>query len=654
MAISVPSLSTDHPRLAVRSIPPVPKANAVRALAEKLQGRGFAPDAAYALARAAVDPADVRRRLERPAPMRVPGAVLWIVEADVWTPTVVPYIVNYREAAGRYFPSDETALHASGPPPIRRPKGDAAGGPVLDLAVESRDHLVQAVRSSVNYLIEQNPLVDSIAEKGVMFPITLVATAVESGDGEGVIDLPATVDGSSRVASALDVLGLEVENVIGRYRNDPRALPAFVGRIRSIFNRSLDEIAESEIAHANALILPARIVVGFEQDATGNADFAKAVHNYVQLIHGDLPPKVWPDTAKVDAKADSVVAELERADLVTPNKALYLEGMLPPAVARKLKFPSKADERGLVITSTLSSPKSAFRTAIRAGVVQRSERRNVSKGVRAEICAELALRGVRGSLTPKEVSNARDALASVYTHASIWEQDLKPSGRSPAELLEGALAERRAGDEGPVTAELGALGGFWLVARRILREARWFKEEQFKDGRAPNSVLSSLMGSEWGLRVLARALSDGREGDTVWQVDADGNRIPSVEGGFLEADHAWLRGTVVPPEREEDAEVELPEDPPPLPEQILLERRKALEGAVAAVEQRHQELLDVSGGDGQPLVESRGLPSAAAEELRERLDRVGRSLIIYGDTWVKRSDASDGPVEGEITGGGAK
>lgn len=284
-------------------------------------------------------------------------------------------------------------------------------------------------------------------------------------------------------------------------------------------------------------------------------------------------------------------------------------------------------------------------------MVQPSERKNVTKWVKSEICAELALRGVRGGLTPKELSSARDVLANAYTNPALWEKNLKPSGRSPSELLGEALEELREGTTATARAELGALGGFWLVVRRVLREARFFKEENFTDGRVPSTILSALMDSEWGLQVLARALTDGREGEEgIWQVDAEGNRIPNVKGGYLWADHAWLRGTVVPPEME-DAEDEEQSASPPPPERVLLDRRKALEGAVGAVEQRHQELRKVPGGDGDPLVDKRGLPTPVAEDLRERLDVVARALVVYGALWAARTDVSDDPIEDDVEDG---
>jgi hypothetical protein len=646
MANSVPTtLVSSDEQLPVREIPRMSKASAGKALADKLESRGFDPSAAQSIARTAVDPADVRRRLERPTPIRVPGAVLWVVEADVWAPTIVPYVVNYREAAGRVFPADTTVSPAKTPehPPIRRPVGDLEGRPILDVQVDDEDHLVHAVESSVNYLIEHNPLAESIEEKGVMFPITLVCTAVTADGGEPV-HLPATADGSSRAAGALDVLGIGAEDVIRRYRADSRDLSALIGRVRSIFSRSSSQVSQEELGKANALILPARIIVGFDPDAAGTEDFAKAVHNYVQLIHGDLPPKAWSATAKVDAKADSVVAELERADLITPNQALYLEGMLDRKEAKRLGFPTEPDERGLVITSLLSSKKTPVHAAIRAGVVQASDRTILTKKAKGEICAELALRGARSGMAPKEASIAREVLTNVYGNSLIWEQGLEPSGKDSAELLREALEERKAGEVGPATVELGALGGFWLVVHRILRDPRFFKEEDFSDSRSPSVVLTALMDSDWGLRVLARALADGRAGTAPAQVDAEGSKSRSAAKGATQAHHAWLRGVVVPPvhlSQDGGGDADAKADGGRTRERILNDRRKKLEEAVALVEQRHAELRELQTVEGSRLVEERGLPSSKAEELRERLEVVTRALVVYGARWSEKSEPAE-------------
>lgn len=639
---SVPNESSETPRLAVRTIPAVAKARAVAALSEKLQAKGFTQPAADSLARAAVDPADVRRRLDRPAPVRVPGALLWIVETDVWTPAVSPYVVNYREADSRVFPADEAAV-SSDYPPIRRPAGDRDGRPTLDINVQSRDHLVHAVEASIDYLVQHNPLEDSIAERGVMFPITLVSTIIHGAEGDPVA-IASTADGSSRAANALAVLGLSGSDVLGEFRRDPRALSGIVGHLRGILERPLTEISEEDLGKANALILPARIVVGFEPDPTGTADFAKAVHNYVALIHGDLPPKAWPETARVDAKADSVVAELEQAEILTPARARYFEGMLSPSEARKKKLSAAADERGLSIVSLLTSKRGGVHAAIRRGIVQRTERKNLTKGVKAELCAELALRSVRSTLSPKEMSGSREVLEDVYQHPSIWEKNLKPSGKSPADLLKEARKERESGKGGPATAELGALGGFWLTARRVLREARFFASQKIRDGRQPRSVLSALMDSEWGLQMLARAISDGREGDVIWHVDTEGKRVKDAHGKFLMASNDLIRGSIVPPPNKEpkaeDGNGDGDGDVPPPPERQLMDRRNAFEAAVELLEQRHGELREPPAPDGEPLVDKKGISSTVADELRNRLEAIRTQLALYGVIWNLQSESA--------------
>lgn len=638
MATSVPTDSS--PRLAAREIPLAPKSSATRALAERLESHDFTPSAALALARAAVDPADVRRRLDRPTPIRVPGAALFTVDMDVWAPAVLPYIANYRESDGRIFPADQTVAEADAPeyPPIRRPKGDPDGRPILELEVQDREHLVHAVEGSIGYLTDHNNLADSVAERGVMFPVTLVATTVTTADGK-TIDVPATADGSSRTSAALEVLEVSAAQAIGKLQSDPRALAGMIGRIRSIFDRPMEQVSEHELGEANALILPARLIIGFEPDASGDADFAKAVHNFVDLTHGELPPSPWPDTARIDAKADSVVAQLEQADLITPNRASYFEGMLSSTEAKRLRYPIHADARGLMICSTLSKKDGGFHGAIRTAIIQPSERKHVTKAVKAELSAELALRGARGILTPKEMSGARDVLANLYASPSIWEQELKPSGKAPEELLDEALKERKTSSDGPATAELGALGGFWLAARRLLREARFFTSERVRDGRTPSTVLGTLMESEWGLRVLARAVEDGREGDSIWQVDRDGNRVSKVTGGFLTATHEWIRGDVVPPEGEEPPVVGDEGEVEPLPGRLLLDRRKRLEASVQSLEQRHADMREILV-DGEVFVERRGLPPEVTDDIRERLEWIKNKLVVYGSIW-SRSSASD-------------
>jgi hypothetical protein len=187
------------------------------------------------------------------------------------------------------------------------------------------------------------------------------------------------------------------------------------------------------------------------------------------------------------------------------------------------------------------------------------------------------------------------------------------------------------------------LGGFWLVVHRVLREPRFFKEEDFSDSRTPSAVLTALMDSEWGLRVLARAILDGRGGMRPARVDVKGSKSRSAERGATEAHHAWLRGEVVPPAHLDRAGPggDSAKAAPRLRERILNERRKKLEEAVALVEQRHSELRDLETVEGGAVVDDRGLPLSKADELRERLEVITRALVVYGARWSENSEPAE-------------
>ncbi len=87
------------------SLQRLPKTPAVRSLDTRLSDLGVSAAMATALARAVVDPADARRRLDRLTPIRVPGGIVYALETTVWATAVVPYLVNNREASDRHFPA---------------------------------------------------------------------------------------------------------------------------------------------------------------------------------------------------------------------------------------------------------------------------------------------------------------------------------------------------------------------------------------------------------------------------------------------------------------------------------------------------------------------------------------------------------------------
>src|SRR5262245_54814664 len=107
------------------------KTSASRTLESRLIDMGLTQAMATAIARAVVDPADARRRLDRLTPIRVPGGIIYALETTVWATAVAPYARNNREASDRHFPAGvkigttEAARYKPLGPPTAAPDGGA-------------------------------------------------------------------------------------------------------------------------------------------------------------------------------------------------------------------------------------------------------------------------------------------------------------------------------------------------------------------------------------------------------------------------------------------------------------------------------------------------------------------------------------------------
>ncbi|MEV6961340.1 hypothetical protein AB0M97_19495 [Streptomyces sp. NPDC051207] len=82
----------------------LPRLAAVDNLATALFGRGLSEEAAEALAGAAVQPEDMRRKLTDVNKLRVQGGTLHIVETRLWSASVLPHPANPREGASSQRP----------------------------------------------------------------------------------------------------------------------------------------------------------------------------------------------------------------------------------------------------------------------------------------------------------------------------------------------------------------------------------------------------------------------------------------------------------------------------------------------------------------------------------------------------------------------
>lgn len=625
------------PTASLASMRRLAKRTAIDAFKGRLVDRDIPAPEAAAIARATVDPAEARRHLDRLTPVRVPGGTFQALDTLVWAPGILAYATNNREASARHYPAgvEPGTAEAARYRPLREP-GDAPDDSArLELSAEEPGHLMWSLERSVKFLLENNDISTSIAHQGVLQHVTVVPIRAAFDDGSDPVVMLGTVDGSSRTTSAHHVLGLTPEDVVVKFGRDERPFRAFVTAIQSALDQPLDEVSEEDVHRLRALQIPARIFLAYEPDPAAPAGFAKAVESYVHLIHVE-PPKPWDVAASLDAKAASVLGELEAQSVITRKRRLYLEGMYTPKEARAANYGGEPDERALELVSLMSSEQAKKKRAVRTGVIVLSKAGQVRKAEKVAVAVELALRANRSTLTRADAKGARETLQTTYLHADIWGKDLEPWDGTLEELREEALTELDEDGPGPACRGAAVQGAYWLAVRRVLREARFFADKEHRDGRSPQRILDELMHSKWGIEVLYRAILDGRDGLPLARVDESGRRVAGISGEPMEMSSDWLRGVVVPPETvsDDDGGGGTPLDPGPrLPTRMLISRREALEKAVDRLEYAHDELRTVHDTDGTVLADKEGLPTEVMEKLSERLDALRRQFDRYGLKW---------------------
>jgi hypothetical protein len=657
MASVVPEQAELQQVSTLASMPRLAKRAATEALERRLDDLVGDPAVAAASARAIVDPADARRRLERLTPLRVPGGQFFALDTLVWSSAIVAYPTNNRLARGRFYPAgvEPGSSEAARYRPLRPPRDFDGEGAALVLHAQDQAHLFWSLERSAQFLADNNDLSESIGSKGVMVPVSVAVTVVTFAKDTDPLVLLTTPDGSSRVTGAQTVLGLTPNDVVVRLQQDERAHRQVVSQVQAALDRPAGEVSELDVRRLRALQVPARLLLRYEPDPTAPVTFAKAVEHYVHLVHVE-PPTAWDEAGSLDAKADSVVAQLEAHRTVTPARREYLEGMLTPKEARTKKFAVEADERALEIVALLSSEKSKVKRAVRAGILELSpSSSNVRKEHRAQIAVELALRPVRALATPAAMKGARAALQSAYINAELWGRDLGHDGCTIEERRDAALKELEGGHPGAHCYRLGAQGAFWMAVQRILREARFFASETVRDSRQPQRVVDELVRTEWGVHTLYQAVVDGRDGQPIARVEKDGRRAKAVTGGVLTLSHEGLRTDVAPPAGPADTRTPSSNAVPALPTRMLLARRDEFRKALDRLEDAHAQLRDVSDTDGGPLVEVEGLPPDISTDMRNRLDDIRTSLALYAKVWEQRngddSNDEDAEVDPDVVSG---
>src|SRR5205823_4708951 len=134
------------------------QAPARRTAAAKLETMfALDPNAATVIADAVVDPAELRRAIETPVRLAVPGGIVVAVRSEIWSNKALPDPRNPRIGPSRRHPfavapgTDEESRFRPVPDPTSQ-----GHQPWLEVLVESREHLTWASEQAKRHVLDTN------------------------------------------------------------------------------------------------------------------------------------------------------------------------------------------------------------------------------------------------------------------------------------------------------------------------------------------------------------------------------------------------------------------------------------------------------------------------------------------------------------------
>ena len=209
--VNLKPVAEDHvlPR-PVHQLPGYAYASARRAASTKLEGIfGMDPAAANCIADAVVDPSELRRSIESPVHLKVPGGELTAVRSEVWAHKALPDPRNPRIGPARRHPfadapgTDEESRFRPVPNPTSRGRS-----PWLEVEIESREHLTWALELAKRYVLDVNDWRLSIRNQGILTEVWVSPTRYVHKDGSADMWACTTSEGSSRLTASHDIMGM--------------------------------------------------------------------------------------------------------------------------------------------------------------------------------------------------------------------------------------------------------------------------------------------------------------------------------------------------------------------------------------------------------------------------------------------------------------
>jgi hypothetical protein len=651
--------STGHGTFEDRGIRPIqaiaqpPRTAAVQRLAERLQTEFHHTEAtAMAIAEAVEDPRLAREQLGRLSRVPVRGGTLYTLDVRANTLRMLIDPVNPRTVGSIDYPAaaDHGARAKFWGPRDLSVDPDTPGELVFHAS--SPEALADALDDAKGVLCDQNSLAESISLNGVFFPLTVMPWRIKFDDDVEISCLVAR-DGSSRLNGAQENLGIAPSDPALGAVSDPRRSRAVVAETAALIGRPQQKISSVEAARGHSLMVPVRIIVAYEPDPGADASLLDVVDEFVALVHLD-PPAPWSPPAEGHKRADIVVDQLRREGTLAPLLAEYFAGMIDMKSAAARQLSSHPDERAATIAYFLmgGAPQQTM-SAFARGIRQLTGKGQARKEDKAPIIASLVLRGAHWTI-PNRRKSAESTLPRTYAWAALWDTHWSPTTRTHDKLLERAVKDLNDGRSLTSTAiELAVRGSYYLVVHGALgREGFGQSGEENKDNRPPATVLAELCRSEYGLRVLHRAILDGHAGRPPRRILPDGTEQVDGTGITQDMDNAWLRSTF-PLSKKTPGSGPGPRQQPS-PTQRLDAEVRGIRQDVADLAARVDNLRSILGADGLPIVDEVGISMDIVRAIDEEF-RFGVTGLLYpwGGLHASRNAASTGGHDQSAASGDA-
>ncbi|KAF5994536.1 hypothetical protein BOG92_024925 [Streptomyces sp. WAC00263] len=575
---------------------------------------GLSRELAETLTAAAANQQQLRQALRSPKVQRFGSEEFTYIEFDVVTWRVLPSPDNIR------FEGE----HARGT--IGMPRfGAGEEEALLTFEMDSAEKLIDAMASRITDMVDNNPHVGSILDRGIETPGWLSALRVTTDLG-AVTRLEST-DGFGRIVASHKGLGITFKDVAWNLRPGGRRATKLLQDL--VDWAGSDMVTDEQARKVRCSIMPnARVIIGF----SAPRGFDRARRRFVAHLHM-APPMNFSTATTLNAKANAAVDNLYERGLLPAPSGMTAEEVRDILDGSDREHGLLADQVAVLACGALNPhPNKRQARAVNEAIVDLTGAKPKLEE-RTQLAAEVALRGFPAD---KRLTALRSSLDRAWRWSVLRGVELTCS--DPLDLLPEALRELvQAGDAaGPAIAELAALASYHLVAGRTQLLTR----SEF-GGRGSNTeplqIMRQLAKTDVGLRQLCQIVLDGRAG-----------RDPQeLVKGTTPADKRIAGADALTPVRlRELAELSDREGiTHDSPEDQFAAALKEFQGRLDDLLAAAQEVGDVTGKDGVALVDTLGYDNSNVRNTlveitdlvsewrgaRRRADRMRADLDESGD-----------------------